>query len=101
MESLGTEVVVRKDWKAVVEGMGQARWAPEEVVARPLEMLMGEKPEWRKLSPGKEGAGVASQWRLNHGKSKSGFPRDTGHQHEGERDDLTHHAVRPSRRKTP
>ena len=85
--SLGTEVVVRKDWKAGAE-MWQARWAPQEVVARPLEKLMGEKPRWQKSSPGKEGARVASQWRLNHGKSKCGFPRDTGYQHEGERDDL-------------
>ena len=70
VESLGTEKVVRKDWKAAMEVMGQARWAPEEAVARPLEKLMGEKPEWRNSSPGKEGAGVASQW--NHRKSKSG-----------------------------
>ena len=80
MMSLGTEAVARKDWKAVAEGMGQARWAPEEVVARPLERLMGGKPMWQKSSP--------SQWRLNHGKSKCGFPREKGHQHEGERDDL-------------
>ena len=49
----------------------------EEVVARPLEKLMGGKPRWQKSSPGKE------QWRLNHGK-KCGFPRDAGHQHERE-----------------
>ena len=67
--------------------MAHARWAPEEVVARPHEILMGGMPRWQESSPGKEGAGVASQWRLNHGKSKSSFPRDTGHQHEGERDD--------------
>ena len=84
--SLGTEVVVRKDRKAGAEGMAQVGRAPEEVVARPLEKLKGEKPRWQKSTPGKEGAGVASQWR--HGKSKCGFPRDTGHQHEGERDDL-------------
>ena len=88
VESLGTEKVVRKDWKVVAEGMAQARWAPEEVGARPLEILMGVKPMWQTSSPGKEGAGVASQWRLNHGKSKCGFPRDTGHQRVGERDDL-------------
>ena len=40
------EVVVRKDWKEVAEGMAQARWAPEGVVARPLETLMGERPKW-------------------------------------------------------
>ena len=45
-----TERVVRKDWKAVMEGMAQARWAPEEVVARPIETLTGEK---QKSSPGK------------------------------------------------
>ena len=87
MVSLGTEVVVRKDRKAGAE-MWQARWAPEEVVARPLEKLMGEKPRWQKSSPGREEAGVASRSWLSHGKSKCGFPRDTGHQHEGERDDL-------------
>ena len=86
--SIGTEVVVRKHWKAAAEGMAQARWAPEEVVARPLEKLMGGKPRWQKSSPGKEGAGVASQWRLNLGKSKCGYPRGTGHQHESERADL-------------
>ena len=88
VESLGTEKVVRKDRKAAAEGMAQAKWVPVEVVARPLEILVGEKPRWQKSSVGKEGAGVASQWRLNHGKSKCGFPRNTGHQHEGERDDL-------------
>ena len=36
VESRGTEKVVRKDWKAVAEEMAQARWGPEEVVARPL-----------------------------------------------------------------
>ena len=74
VESIGTEKVVRKDWKAAAEGMAQARWAPEKVVARPLETLMGVKSNWQKSNPGKEGAGVASQWRLNHGKSKVRFP---------------------------
>ena len=70
------------------EGKAQVGRAPEEVVARPLEKLKGGKPRWQKSSPGKEGARVASQRKLSHGKSKCGFPRDTGHQHEGERDDL-------------
>ena len=52
VESLGTKEVVRKDWK--VEEMAQTRWVPEEVVARPLETLMGEKPRWQKYCPGKE-----------------------------------------------
>ena len=87
VESLGTKVEVRKDWKAVVGEMAQVGRAPEEVVHLP-EKLTGEKPRWQKSSPGKEGATVASQWRLNHGKSKCGYARGTGHQHEGERDDL-------------
>ena len=86
--SLGTEVVVRKDRKAGAEEMAQVGRAAEEVVARPLEKLTGEKPKWQKSTLGKEGEGVASQWRLSHGKSKCGFPRDTRHQHEGDRDDL-------------
>ena len=73
VESLGTEVV-RKDWKEVAEEMAQARWAPEEVVARPPETLMREKPRWQKSSPGKEGAGVASQWRVNRPKVRVRFP---------------------------
>ena len=73
---LGTEVVVRKDWKAGAKGMA--------LVERVLEE--GEKPEWGKSNPGKEGAKVASQRRLSHGKC--GFLHGTGHQHEGERDDL-------------
>ena len=75
--SLGTDVVVRKDRKAGAEGMAQVGRAPEEVVARPLEKLKGEKPRWQRSSPGKDGARVASQRRLSHGKSKCGFPRDT------------------------
>ena len=43
------------------------------VVARPLETLMGEKPEWRKSNPGREEAGVASRWWLSRGKSECGF----------------------------
>ena len=86
VESLGTEKV-RKNWKAAAEGMAQASWAPEDVVARPLEILMGRMPKWQKSNPEKEGTGVASQLRLNHGKSKCGFPRDAGH-HKGEQDDL-------------
>ena len=85
---LGTEVVVRKDRKAGAKGMALVGRALEEVVARPLETQTGEKPEWRKSNPGKEEAKVASQWWLSHGKSECGFPRGTGHQHEGERDDL-------------
>ena len=88
MESLGTKVEVRKDWKAVVGQMAHVERVPEEVEAHPLEKLMGEKPRWQKSNPGKEGATIASQWRLNHGKSKRGYPRGTGHQHEGERDEL-------------
>ena len=36
-DELSTERVVHKDWKAATEGMAQARWAPEEVVVRPIE----------------------------------------------------------------
>ena len=79
---LGTEVVVRKDRKAGAEGMALVGWALEEVVQT------GEKPQWRKSNPGKEGAEVASQWWLSHGKSECGFLRGTGLQHESERDDL-------------
>ena len=50
VESPGTEKVVRKDWKAAAEGMGQARWAPEEVVARPLHE--GERDDFGKSSSG-------------------------------------------------
>ena len=85
VESLGTKVEVRKDWKAVVGQMGRA---PEEVEAHPLEKLMGEKSRWQKSNPGKEGATIASQWRLNRGKSKCGYPRGTGHQHARGHDDL-------------
>ena len=85
---LGKEVVVRKDRKAGAKGMALVGRALEEVVARPLETQTGEKPEWRKSNLGKEGAKVASQRKLNHGKSKCGCPRGTRHQHEGERDDL-------------
>ena len=85
---LGMEVVVRKDRKAGAEGLAQVGRAPEEVVAHPPEKLKGEKPRCQTSNPGKEGAKVASQWWLNHGKSKCGSPRGTGHQHEGERDDL-------------
>ena len=35
---------------AVAEEMAQERWAPEEVVARPIETLMGERPQWQKSS---------------------------------------------------
>ena len=41
--SLGTEVVVRKDWKVVAQEMAQTRWAPEEVVAPPPETLREAK----------------------------------------------------------
>ena len=85
---LGTEVVVCKDRKAGAKGMALVGRALEEVVARQLETQTGEKPEWRKSNPGKEGAKVASQWWLSHGKSECGFLRGIGHQHEGERDDL-------------
>ena len=51
----GTEKVVRGDWKAVAEGMVQARLAPEEVVARPFETPVGGEPRWQKSSSGKEG----------------------------------------------
>ena len=71
--SLGTDVVVPKV-KAGAEGMAQVGRAPEEVVAHPHEKLKGGKPRWQRSSPGKEGERVA------------GFPRGTGHQHEGERD---------------
>ena len=84
VESLGTEVVVRKDWKVVAEE-AQTRWAPEEVVARPPETLVGEKPRWQKSNPGREEAGVALRWRLSRGKS---VPHDTGHQLAGGYDDL-------------
>ena len=84
---LGTEVVVRKDRKAGAEGMAQVGRA-EEVVARPPEKLKEGKPKWQTSNPGKEGAEVASQWWLSHGKSECGFPRGTRHRHEGERDDL-------------
>ena len=80
---------MRKDWKAGAEGMAQVVRAPEEIVARPLEKLKGGKPRWQKSNPRKEGAGVASQWRLNNGKSECGFLcciQDTDT--EGERDDL-------------
>ena len=63
LESLGTKVEVRKDWKAVVGEMAQVGRTPEEVVAHRPEKLMGEMPRWQKSNPGKEGAGVASQWR--------------------------------------
>ena len=65
VESLGTKVEVRKDWKAVVGQMAHVGRAPEEVEAHPLEKLMGEKPRWQKSNPGKEGATIASQWRVN------------------------------------
>ena len=52
--SLGTEVVERKNLKVVAEEMGQARWAPEGGLARPLETLMGERPKWRKSNLGRE-----------------------------------------------
>ena len=73
----GTEEVVRKDRKVVTEEMAQARWAPKEVVARPLETPMGEKPRWQKSNPGKEEAGVASERWLSRGKPESCFPHDT------------------------
>ena len=85
---LGTMWWCARTWKAGAEGMAQVGRAPEEVVAHPPEKLKEEKPRWQTSNPGKEGANVASQWRLSHGKSKCGFPRGTGHQHEGERDDL-------------
>ena len=67
---LGTKVEVRKDWKAVAE----------EVVAHPPEKLMGEKPRWQKSNPGKRGSNkLASQRRLNRGKSSCGYPRGTTH----------------------
>ena len=86
VESLGTEKVVRKDLKAVAEGMAQARWVPEEVVARPLEMLMGEGQGGK--SPVLEKREQELPHSGNHGKSRCGFPRDTGHQRASERDDL-------------
>ena len=73
VESLGTKVEARKDWIAVVGEMAQVGRAPEEVVAHPPE-----KQRWQKYNPGKEGARVASQWRLSHGKSGCGFPT-SGH----------------------
>ena len=72
----------------VAEEMAQVRWAPQEVVVRPPETLIGGKLKRQMSSRGKEEAGVASQGRLNRGKSECGFPRDTGHQRAGERDDL-------------
>ena len=78
---------MRKDWKAVAEEMEQVG-CQRRFLAHPPEKLMAEKPRWEKSNHGKEGTGVASQWSLNHGKSKCGFPRGTGHHHEGERDDL-------------
>ena len=48
----GTEEVAHKDSQVVAEETAQERWAPEEVVGRPLETLMGEKPRWQKSSPG-------------------------------------------------
>ena len=53
VESLGTSLEVRKDWKAVVGEMAQVERAPEEAVAHQPEKLMGEKPRWQKSSPGK------------------------------------------------
>ena len=85
---LGIEEVVRKDRRAEAEGMAQVVRAPQEVVAHPPEKLKAEKPRWQTSNPGKEGAKVASRWRLSHGKSKCGFPRGTGHQHEGERESI-------------
>ena len=79
---------LRKDWKAVVGEMAQVGRAPEEVVAHQPEKLMGEKPGWQKSNPGRGGATIASQWRLNHGKSKCGCPRGTGHQLAAGHDDL-------------
>ena len=43
---------------------------------------------WQTSNPGKEGAEVASQWWLSHGKSECGFLHGIRHRHEGERDDL-------------
>ena len=88
MVFLGTEAVVQKDGKEGAEGMAQVGRAPEEVVAHPPEKLKGGKPGCQTSNPGKEGAKVASQWWLSHGKSKCCFPSGTRHQHEGERDDL-------------
>ena len=84
VESLGTKVEVRKDWKAVVAEMVQVGWAPKEIVAHLPAKLMREKP-----SPILEREEtVASQWELNHGKLQCGYPQGAGHQHKGEGDDL-------------
>ena len=86
--SLGTQVVVCRERKAEAEGMALVGRALEEVVARPLETQTGERPEWRKSNPGREGAGVVSQRWQNRGKSECGFLRDRGHQHANGHDDL-------------
>ena len=86
-ESLGTEKVVRKDWKAVVEGMAQARWVPEEVGARPLEILMGEA-KVAKVQSWKRGSRSCLTVEAASWKVKVRLPRDSGHQRVGEHDDL-------------
>ena len=86
--SLGTQVVVCKGRKAGAEGMALVGQPLEEVVARPLETQTGERPEWRKSNPGREGARVSSQRWQNREKSECGFPRDTGLQHADGHDDL-------------
>ena len=53
----------------MAEEMAQSRWAPEEVVARPPETLMVEKPR-AKVQSWKRRSRSCPQWRLNRGKSE-------------------------------
>ena len=42
-----------------------------------IEKLIGEKPRWQKSNPGKERAGVASQWSLESQSAVSQVVQDT------------------------